>query len=73
MKLIDRDTKEEIKIGDTAITFRGEKVIVTYFHPPHKPGSTGKISVMPESEDRHNTGASQLFYPSVINAEYLEE
>lgn len=58
---------EEVKIGDTAQTFRGETVTVEFFRPPHKAASAGKVSVsFPGSEWQ------QEFYVSVIGAEWVE-
>ena len=67
MKLINKTTGKELQIGDEVETFRGEPVRVTYFRPPHKPGSSGKVSV----EFIGKTWTQELFV-SVINCEWIE-
>ncbi len=44
-RLINESTGKEVNIGDIVKSSRGELSKVTFFRPPHKPGSTGKISV----------------------------
>lgn len=64
--LIDYVTAAEIKIGDRRNTTRNVPVTVMGFLPPHKPASTGKVSVA------YATGETMLYYPGVINAKFVE-
>jgi hypothetical protein len=54
----------EVKIGDT-VEIDGTTFTVTSFRKPHKPASSGKVSV------RWN-GPSTEFYVGVIGAEWVE-
>lgn len=63
--LLDKDTGEEIKVGDIRSTGRGERVEVTYLQPPHKPSSQGKVSVKSVDE-----GWSMQYYASVVGGVY---
>lgn len=65
MRLIYKETGEEVKVGDTVRTGRGEEVRVTHFAPPHKPSSSGKVSV---AADQYNAE----YYVGVIGAEWIE-
>ena len=40
MKLVNTKTGDEIKIGDTVVDFRGNKLILIGMTPPQKSGST---------------------------------
>ncbi len=68
MKLVYQNTKTEVKVGDVAHTFRGVPVIVCSIHAPHKPASTGRVSV----KSMCDRGYFSDYYPSVINAEWVE-
>jgi hypothetical protein len=63
MRLIADDGRE-MKIGDKVKTFRGELVEITGLRPPHKPSSSGHVSV------KSCDGWEQEFYPGVLNAHY---
>lgn len=65
MKLIYKETGKEVKVGDTAKTFRGEEVEVVSFDLPHKPSSSGKILIQ-------NRKWKEECYVSVIGAEWIE-
>jgi hypothetical protein len=65
MKLINSITKEEIKIGDIVISFRGEKCEVCSWSEPRNSDSTGRIYVKGE---QYNRGS---FYPSVFNCKFV--
>lgn len=67
MRLIYEETGEEVKVGDKAKTFRGEECTVTYFRPPHKSNSEGKISVRFDG-----SSFDMEFYVSVIGAKWIE-
>jgi hypothetical protein len=67
MKLVYKATGKEVKIGDVVTTSKGEKCIVTYFRPPHKPSSSGKVTVKFEGDT-----FGMEYYVSVIGAEWVE-
>ena len=69
MKLVYQSTKTEVKVGDVAHTFRGVPVIVCSIQAPHKPSSTGRASVQSMCERKYFAD----YYPSVINAEWVEQ
>ena len=62
MKLVYEGTTREVKVGDEVTLGDGETVTVTYFRPPHKPSSSGKVSV----------DGNREYYVSVIGAEWIE-
>jgi hypothetical protein len=66
MKLFS-DNGHTIHIGDTVETFRGEEVTVIAICPPHKPGSSGHVTIRDNGGDR----ADREVYPSVINAHFV--
>ena len=50
MKLVYKDSKEEVKIGDKVLTETLNKyATVTYFTKPHKAASAGFVTYIPES------------------------
>ena len=65
-RLINEETKEEIKVGTTVKTFRDEEVMLLRFTPPHKPSSTGRVTVTEKG------GFIRDFFPSVINAKIVD-
>lgn len=65
--LIFDQTGEEVKIGAIVSTFRGEIVTVKRITKPHKPGSTGRVSLLFEG------GFQSDYFPSVIDASWKEE
>ena len=67
MRLVYKTTGTEVKVGDVVTTSRGEKCTVTYFRPPHKPSSEGKISVRTEG-----CSFDSEYFVSVIGAEWIE-
>ena len=70
MKLINQETRAEIKPGDKLDSFRGETWIVSdpVGHPPKHEGSSGGIYVKQEGEDM-----SMHYYPSVFGCKWEEE
>ena len=57
----------EVKVGDVVKTGHRNEVTVMHFEKPHKPSSSGKVTV------RHGkTGPTQEFYVGVIGAEWIE-
>ena len=76
MRLVYAKNGNEVKVGDEVHTFRGEPVKVTFFREPHKPGSTGKVSVAKSTGFDH-TGKklwthTREYGVGVINAEWIE-
>ena len=66
MKLVYKDSGNPVAVGDIVKTSRGDEVQVTYFRPPHKPSSEGKVSV------KHGDSGSIEYYVSVIGAHWIE-
>lgn len=64
-KLVNEKTNREIKMGSIVKDFRGDKLKVIGFTPPHKPSSTGRVRV---SENGYETE----YFPGVINAKIVE-
>lgn len=58
---------DEVHLGDNVLTSRGERAVVNHFVKPHKPSSSGKISVQMDGSN-HSTE----FYVSVIGAEWID-
>ncbi len=65
--LVDKETERPISSGDIRRTSKEAEVKVICSTPPHKPSSTGKVYV-----EEIDTGWKQEFYPSVINAKFVE-
>ena len=75
MKLINSNTQQEVKIGDTVISFRGEKFEVMNWSEPRHAGSSGRmyVKVLPNpdfSPIKGDYSARELF-PSVFNCEFI--
>jgi len=66
MKLIYKGTDILVEVGDMARLSDGQEVEVLHFAKPHKPGSSGKVSV------KSGKGWSQEFFVGVIGAEWIE-
>lgn len=45
MRLIHTATGEEAEVGDLVTSFRDENAIIKHFVPPHKPSSSGHVSI----------------------------
>lgn len=67
MRLVYKTNKEEVKVGDLVTLSDGEKCRVTYFRPPHKPCSEGKVSVRTDGDN-----FDREYYVSVIGAEWID-
>jgi hypothetical protein len=65
MKLVDIHTKEEIKVGDKVITFRGKSAIISYIWPPgtSQGGMNGRVGL---------EGEQMLYNVAVVQAEFVE-
>jgi len=44
VKLVNRTTGEEVKVGDIVTDFRGETATVRYMNPPHKSSASGYVN-----------------------------
>ena len=70
MKLVyEKNPAFEVKVGDHAMTFRGDQVVVRGIVPPHKPSSTGRVLVHFAKE-----GPARIceYFPGVIGAKWVE-
>ena len=67
MRLIYKDTNNEVRVGDVVKTFRGDSVEVVTLEKPYHSSSTGRVYVKhPGSE------WTSSYFPSVIGAEWIE-
>lgn len=71
MKLVHNETGALISIGDDVTTFRGDTGILKDAFEPHKPDSTGRVYVQLDSKKDHILYDN--FFPSVINAKWVED
>lgn len=60
---------QEVKVGHTCQTFRGEEAVVDYFRPPTSPSSEGKV-VIHEAGERGDYQTE--VYVGVIGATWVE-
>lgn len=67
MRLVYKETGAEVKVGDVITMPDGDKCEVTYFRPPHKPSSSGKVLVKFEGRN-----CNIEYYVGVIGAEWIE-
>ena len=67
MKLIDTQTRKELKVGDSVVTFRGEEYTLRGFSPPRHASSTGRVYINRGSE------YDEEYFPNVINAKFEGE
>ena len=58
-KLVD-EQGNEVRPGDTVVSFRGEPTVITGGRPPHHAGSTGRV---------YTQGAE--YYPGVFNLKWV--
>jgi len=65
-ELINESTRKPVKVGDVVATFRGEVVIVKALRPPHKPDSSGHVSIQGPDDNY-----CQEVYAGVIGAKYI--
>ena len=72
MKLVHKETKQEVKVGDRVKTFRDEEGVLAQLYPPGTPGGgmNGKVRITLDGEKDDPFGAP--FYCSVINCEFVE-
>lgn len=70
MRLVyDYDGATEVREGDIVTLRDGERVRVTYFRPPHKASSSGKVCVEPAEGP---AGCAMEYYVGVIGATWIE-
>ncbi len=75
MRLVYKNSGNEVKVGDVVPDFRGELQKVISFREPHKPSSSGKVSVktpLPPVGDGPAFSDEREYFVSVINAEWIE-
>jgi len=70
MRLVYEASGIEVKVGDT-VYLDDEPYRVEYFAKPHKPSSSGKVSVAVVDNHIHNK-FSQEYYVGVIGAVWIE-
>lgn len=51
MRLVYTDTGKEVQLGDILFDTDGEQVTIEFFRKPHKPSSSGKMSI--KGDDGH--------------------
>lgn len=66
MKLIHIQSLEPVAVGDVVRSFRGEQGLVHHFVPPHKPSSSGHVSV------RAAGGTEHYHYVGVWGMEWID-
>ena len=67
MRLVYTETGLPVKVGDKIMDDEsGLALTVDFFRPPHKPASSGKISL------RDDQGHCREFYVGVIDAKWIE-
>lgn len=67
MKLISKTTGQELTIGSVVHDFRNAAHILIDARPPHKPSSTGFVTL--RSMDEH--AFTHEYYAGVIDAEWV--
>ena len=68
MKLVYKETGEEVKVGDICCTCGSSQIVeVRHFNPPHKPNSEGKVTVSSIGHDN-----SQEYYVGIIGATWID-
>jgi hypothetical protein len=66
-KLMSTVTGNELTVGTAVRSFRGEPMTIKALHPPHKPESGGKVTVVDER------GVDGTYYASVIDARFMRD
>ncbi len=67
MRLVYKKSGREVAVGQQVRLDDGVVFEVTHFKPPHKPSSSGKVSVR-----RIGEKTSSEYYVHVIGAEWIE-
>lgn len=66
MKLVHKENGNLVQIGDLVCSHRGEQASVTGWTVPHKPSSSGFVSLA------HGGVDMGRFYPSVAGLQFIE-
>lgn len=69
VRLVDKATGAELKVGDKVVDFRGDEHVLHGIHPPGTPDGgrgNGKIRL------GYGVGLGGFVYPSVINATFVD-
>lgn len=66
MKLIHINSLKNVELGDVVRSFRGDQGVVHHFVPPHKPSSSGHVSV------RVDTHQEMYNYVGVWGLEWID-
>ena len=60
--LVHEETNEEVAVGASVTSFRGEPAVVKGGTPPHKPASTGRVRV-----------SGGEFFPSAFSLKWVKQ
>ena len=71
MRLVYMKDGSEVKVGDI-VQHEGQPWRVAFFRPPHKPASSGKVSIAPVTRDPDSMFGTCEYYVGVIGAEWIE-
>lgn len=69
MKLIDKMTGKEAVVGNVYKSFRGEEYILKGGRPPLHDGSTGRVWVVSNNEEKFTSE----YFPSVFGMEWVND
>ena len=75
MKLVYNEGQSKVEIGDViAMTDDDDRIglRVEYFRPPHKPSSSGKVSVRVLYRNGEESETTREYYVGVIGAVWIE-
>lgn len=75
MRLVYKDTGMEVKVGDVVPMHDDDErtgVRVKYFAKPHKPNSSGKVTISVLYDDSEEEAGTREYYVGVIGAEWIE-
>lgn len=68
MRLIHKATGAEVQVGDAVTTFRNEPAVVVDWRKPHKPASSGFVTVRFLGEPDY----TNEYYAGVVDCEWIE-
>ncbi len=71
MRLVYKNTQQEVKVGDEVTTSKGQTLIVKSFNQPHKPSSSGLVELS-DTSAVYGKDATFEMYVGVIGAEWIE-
>lgn len=69
MYLINSTTKQRVEVGDVALTFHNQEVIVTGWAEPRVAGGTGRVYVQSTEANKW----CNSYFPSVCGLEWVGE